>query len=202
MKLQPNEFNSRKYDLIVNQNYYLLNILKHLQSSFDNLLKVSGDIRKNLSSYNTDANALETLGNLKNFNFYAMKDNIFSIHLLENNLLEEFYEKFVNNFNKYEEFVIKIIDFRFPKKIEPFHKKHHTLKSFNNSVIQKTEDYSFADDKCEKDLLKNFKKWGNSNSVRSSTWLNNLDRSREINYINNESNYIKGESDHDDDLDS
>lgn len=185
-----NEFNNHKYEMIVNQNYYLMNILKNLQTSFDNLLKVSSDVQNNFNKgpSSIDENVIETFGNLKNLDFNEIKENIFSIHLLENNLLEEFYEKFVNNFNRYEEFILKILDIRLNRKYQENETKSKTknLRSFNHSMIIKADEISLNEDR---DILKNFKKWSNNNrSVRyGGRILDNLDKSKDTNVLYDDS---------------
>lgn len=184
------EASESKLDLITNQNTCLLDLLKKLNLYIEQFVSKCNNISNN------------TIGNLYKHELINIKENIFSIHLLENNLLEDFYSNFVNNLNIFDKIIQKLLD---TNGLNLQFLKGNDKSNLNNFIKNPTVKISTSPpNNRKKDLLKNIKKW-NVNTIKkeedsskhkklqsmSSKWFDSIDKAKEIYYEYNESNVIK-----------
>lgn len=147
------EFNTdsnlvKKYNSLINQNSCLMKVLFNFQESLEKINQKIIYFNKN----NTKIK-IELLELIK------LKEHIFSLHLIDKELLSEFTDNFIENIRLLEEVILKIMEVIF----------------LENSQIK--EKYF----KLEKDFLK-IK--GNNNNIISHTLENEIYTSRDSNNLN------------------
>ena len=96
-------YNEGKMKLLINQNSILFDILNKVQGFFTNFCKVTNDFISNNNISNSEEIFLDLIN---------IKDNIFSLHLLEEELLDDFYQSFIYNLNKCDDMFKYIFNIR------------------------------------------------------------------------------------------
>lgn len=141
---------NKKYNTLINQNNCLMNILFKFQESLNNINNKIGNFNKNNTKVKFEVSELTRL-----------KQSVFSLHLIENELLSEFSDNFLDNIKILEDVILRIMEILF----------------FENSEIK---DKYF---KLEKEYIKFKAKNHNfvSYTVDNDTYLNNKDTSNNLN---------------------
>ncbi len=176
------EFNTqnnlkKNYDTLLNQNGVLMKILFNFQESLDK-------ISKKVINFNKDNTKLK----MEYLEFIKLKENIFSLHLIDKELLDEFSDNFFENIKLLEDIILRIMEFIFyensalkdkSKNLENELSKSKGIKlniSNNNSSIN-YENYDSKDSTAnnhnsngnqnkEKDIIKNVRRWSmNKNNL-------------------------------------
>jgi hypothetical protein len=113
------ESTQRKLNLVSNQNSCLFHVMKNLKNYIENFTQI---IHKKLSKLNNKMQSSfppENEGINSNFGyenseyFYDLiniKENMFSVHLLEKNMLDDFYNNYLTYLKKFDEILNVIVD--------------------------------------------------------------------------------------------
>lgn len=168
----------KKYDSLLNQNEVLMSILFNFQESLDKINQKIIYFNKNNTKIKEEL--LELI---------KLKENIFSLHLIDKELLNEFSDNFFENIKVFEDIILRIMEYIFYEnsELKEKYKKleidimkikgKQTINSNNNSNFI-NENYDSKDSNLnkdnnsngninkEKDIIKNLKRWSmNKNSL-------------------------------------
>jgi hypothetical protein len=194
------EFNTqnnliKKYESLLNQNNILMGILFSFQESLDTMNQKVIYFNKNNTKIKTEL-----------LDLIKLKENIFSLHLIDKELLNEFSDNFLENIKLFEEIILRIMEFIFYENSE-FKEKYANLEKefvkankklpLNNidNTINSNDNYSSKDynynnnnnhieinnangnfNNKEKDLIKNLKRWSIRATLNTPSVGKNIQR--------------------------
>jgi len=183
---------TKKYKTLLSQNEVLMKILLNFQDSLDKINKKIINFNKN----NTNVK-VEILDLIK------LKENIFSLHLIDQELLNEFSDNFFDNIKLFEKIILRIIEFiyiensewkekykKLEKELININRKYNNYKhdqnndsNFNNTYMENDNfdskdsnsimNNSTINQKKQKDLLRNLKRWSINKSSVNIPLQNN-----------------------------
>jgi len=204
-----NKSNEKQRTNLIHQNTFLMNILFRFQETLDEINKKVIIFNNNNSKINEEMHQL-----------IKLKEVIFSMHLIDRELLKEFTDNFIDNINKFEDNVLRIIDLIFNEnnqikekyvilerdliKTKMSRNNTGTGHRKSNSLIMSKENYNSKESNFSelnfsignnnnnnKDMLKNFKRWSvNNNSKKSLIPLPNPIRGGGSMMIRNSSSFV------------
>jgi len=212
------EFNTqnnlmKKYESLLNQNNILMGILFSFQESLDTMNQKVIYFNKNNTKIKTEL-----------LDLIKLKENIFSLHLIDKELLNEFSDNFLENIKLFEDIILRIMEFIFYENSE-FKEKYANLEKeflkanrklpLNNidNNINSNDNYSSKDfnynnnnnpneinnangnfNNKEKDLIKNLKRW----SIRASLNTPSVGKNNQRTVVRNTSftaSFLENEND-------
>ncbi len=183
------EFNThnnlmRKYDSLLNQNSILMGVLFNFQESLDRMNQKIIYFNKNNTKVKTEL-----------LDLIKLKENIFSLHLIDKELLNEFSDNFLENIKLFEDLILRIMEFICYENFEWKQKYLKIEKSYYNAkgTLPATADahhahYALNSNETEKNNYNS--KDSNANSYNKTNGnlennINNKNKSKEKDLVRN-----------------